>query len=55
MEKLLQELRDLTDAFFIDAEKGLGGNKAAQRRARTTSIEIAKKMKEYRDITLGRK
>ncbi len=48
MNTLVENLQTLFANFKAEAEKNLKGNKAAGTRARKTSLEIAKKLKEFR-------
>lgn len=53
METIVQLLNDITEifeAFKADAEKE--NNKAAARRARVNSVELAKLLKTYREISV---
>lgn len=45
---MVDNIKNLFDAFMIDAKKAEGGNVAAGRRARKASLEIANKLKEFR-------
>jgi len=48
MENLLTKIEEAWDAFKVDADKREKGNKAAGRRARKKSMELAKLLKEFR-------
>ena len=50
VEKLLNEITETFEAFKADAEKET--NKAAARRARVTSVELAKLLKKFREISV---
>ena len=50
MEKLLNEITETFEAFKADAAKDT--NKAAARRARVNSVELAKLLKKYREISI---
>ena len=55
MEKinaLVEEIKALTESFMAEATNNLNGNKAAGRRARKTTLMLAKKFKEYRTATV---
>lgn len=53
MKELIERIQEIFEAFVIDAtlqtEKG---NKAAGTRARKTSLELEKLMKEFRKVSL---
>lgn len=48
MESLIEKIWDAIEAFKVDSDKNLNGNKAAGRRARVTSLTLCKLLKEYR-------
>lgn len=51
--ELINEMRDTLDVLFKAHEKGVGKNvAAARRRARATTIDLEKKQKEYRKLSL---
>lgn len=52
MKELVAKINALTAAFAADAEKSVAGNKAAGARARKTSLEIEKALKEYRKASI---
>jgi len=52
MQNKVDEIKKMFDEMYTDMLLGLKGNKAAQRRARVASIELAKKFKSYREETL---
>lgn len=52
MKELVAKINELTAAFAADAEKSVAGNKAAGARARKTSLEIEKALKEYRKVSI---
>lgn len=52
IQNLLNEIVALSDAFVADANANVQGNKAAGRRARRASLDLTKKFKEYRTLTL---
>lgn len=55
MEKvntLVEEIRTLTNSLMEDAKSNASGNKAAGRRARKTTLALAKALKEYRSATI---
>ena len=53
MNELIEKFRELNATFFKDADAQLTkGNKAAGTRARKTSLEIEKLMKDFRKASL---
>lgn len=53
MEELIAKYKELSAAYLKDAEAQLEkGNKAAGTRARKTSLEIEKLMKEFRKVSI---
>jgi len=49
MKKItLEDLKESFDAFCVDAEKDLNGNKAAGVRARIASVKLRDELKEWR-------
>jgi hypothetical protein len=48
MKNLIEKIDSLYEQFKVDANKNVVGNKAAGTRARKSSLEITKLMKEYR-------
>jgi hypothetical protein len=49
MDKLIQKMRADADVFFTDAQSQLEkGNKAAGMRARKTSLDLEKSLKDFR-------
>lgn len=53
MKELIQEIAALYEAFRKEAmAQSENGNKAAGTRARKTSLEIEKAMKEFRKVSL---
>ena len=50
VEKLLNDITEVFEAFKADAVKDT--NKAAARRARVTSIKLAKLLKEFRETSV---
>ena len=49
MDKLIEKLKADAEAFFADAQSQLEkGNKAAGMRARKTSLDLEKALKEFR-------
>lgn len=48
IESLTQQLKDLATTLVAELDKALAGNKAAARRARKATLNIAKVGKEYR-------
>ena len=52
LTKLFREINELIGAFQVDGGKCVAkGNKAAGRRARVCSVELAAKLKEFRKIS----
>lgn len=51
MSNELEEIETLFEQFTTDAKKE--GNGAAQMRARKTSVEIGKKLKEFRTASVA--
>ena len=53
MNELIEKFRELNATFFKDADAQLTkGNKAAGTRARKTSLEIEKLIKDFRKASL---
>ena len=52
MKELVAKINELAAAFSADAEKNVAGNKAAGARARKTSIELEKALKEFRKVSV---
>lgn len=53
MEELIAKYKELSAVYLKDAEAQLEkGNKAAGTRARKTSLEIEKLMKEFRKVSI---
>ena len=53
MNELVAKIKELSNAFFMDAElKTEKGNKAAGTRARKASLELEKLLKEFRKASL---
>jgi hypothetical protein len=51
--ELINEMKETLDVLFKAHEKGVGKNvAAARRRARATTIDLEKKQKEYRKLSL---
>lgn len=50
IEKLVNEITETFEAFKADAVKN--DNKAAARRARVTSVKLAKLLKEFREVSV---
>jgi septum formation inhibitor-activating ATPase MinD len=54
MEKLVKAIKADYDAFLVDATAQLEkGNKAAGTRARKASLELEKKLKEFRKVSIA--
>lgn len=53
MEKdKVEALKEQFESFLVDAEKQKGGNKAAGKRARITSVKLRENLKQWRLSTL---
>lgn len=53
MNKLINQIKDLTEALLTDATlQAEKGNKAAGTRARKSSLELEKVLKEFRKVSL---
>lgn len=52
MEEKVNFIKNLFDNFIIEARKNVDGNKAAGTRARRTSLEIEKALKDYRKASI---
>ena len=52
MEVLIKKIDKLMDAFKVECDKNLHGNKAAGRRARVISLELGNLLKEYRKVSM---
>ena len=50
---MTEEIKALCEAFVADATKAEAGNKSAGARARKTSLEIDKKLKEFRKASVA--
>lgn len=53
MSDLVNAFVESVEEFKKDSEKSMNGNKAAGVRARKLSLEIEKRMKEYRRLSLS--
>ena len=54
MEELVNKIKAEFDAFATDANLQIAkGNKAAGTRARKSSLELEKMLKEFRKVSLG--
>lgn len=53
MSDLVNAFVERVEEFKKDSEKSIKGNKAAGIRARKLSLEIEKRMKEYRKLSLS--
>lgn len=53
MNELIKSINNLFENFKAEADKNVNGNKAAGVRARKTSLEIEKALKEYRKKSLA--
>lgn len=49
---IVDEINNLMDTLKLENEKNINGNKAAGRRARKYSVELGKKLKEFRSISI---
>lgn len=52
MKELVEKINALCASYSEDAAKALEGNKAAGARARKTSLEIEKALKEFRKVSV---
>lgn len=52
MKELVTKINSLIVAFAEDSQKNLAGNKAAGARARKTSMELEKALKEFRKLSV---
>ena len=53
MNELIAKIKEMSQSFFEDAElQSSKGNKAAGTRARKTSLELEKALKEFRKVSL---
>ena len=53
MNELIEKIKELSDALLVDAAaQAEKGNKAAGTRARKTSLELEKVLKEFRKVSL---
>ena len=53
MNEIIGKIKEMSTVFFSDAElQQIKGNKAAGTRARKTSLELEKLLKEFRKISL---
>lgn len=52
LKVIVNEINDLMDAIKSENEKNINGNKAAGRRARKISVELGKKLKAFRSISI---
>ena len=50
---MIDEIIELFDAFVADARKAEKGYGTPGRRARKVSLEIDKKLKEFRKVSMG--
>lgn len=53
MKELLEKIDGLMSAFKLDSAKAAAGNKAAGTRARKTSHELTKALKEFRSVSIA--
>ena len=53
MNELIEKIKEMSDALLLDAAaQAEKGNKAAGTRARKTSLELEKVLKEFRKVSL---
>lgn len=52
MKELVEKINALCEAFAADAQKNVEGNKAAGARARKSSLELEKALKEFRKVSV---
>ena len=52
-KKVSEEVFQMLESFKEEMTKGLNGNKAAARRARTKSVDLAKLLKTYRQVSVS--
>lgn len=52
MEEKVNNIKTLCATLIAEAEKNLAGNKAAGTRARRTSVELEKALKDYRKASI---
>lgn len=55
MKELVEKLNEQLEEFKMNAEKAVGGNKAAAARARKNSLALEKLMKEFRKVSIQAK
>jgi len=53
MEGLIEEIKLLMGIWELNAKQRLGGNKAAGKRGRKVSLDIERKLKVWRKMSLG--
>lgn len=53
MKELVSKINALCDAFKVDSEKALSGNKAAAARCRKTTLELEKLGKQFRKASIA--
>lgn len=53
MKELVSKINALCDAFKVDSEKDLSGNKAAAARCRKTTLEFEKLGKQFRKASIA--
>ena len=52
LKVMVDEINNLMDTLKSENEKNINGNKAAGRRARKLSVELGKKLKIFRSISI---
>lgn len=52
LETIVEDINSLMDKIKADNEKNLKGNKAAGARARKNSVELGKKLKVFRELSV---
>ena len=53
MESLIEEIKVLMGIWELNAKQRLGGNKSAGKRGRKVSLDIERKLKVWRKMSLG--
>ena len=53
MKQLVEKINALCDAFKVDAEKAVNGNKAAAARCRKVTLDLEKLGKEFRKASIA--
>ncbi len=53
MKKLIEDIQTTFESFQKDAATQLDGNKSAGTRARKSSLELEKQLKEFRKVSVA--